>query len=78
MSWNYRVVQREDLFAIHEVYYDEAGKPAAVTADAMTPDGDTLEELRETFEQFREAFDQPVLQYEDFSLSLEGTCEDND
>lgn len=66
MSWNYRVVQRVDVFAIHEVYYDAAGQPEAVTVDAMTPDGTTLEELRATLERFQEALNEPVLQYEDF------------
>jgi hypothetical protein len=33
MSWNYRIVRHPngDL-ALHEVYYDEAGRPDGVTA----------------------------------------------
>ena len=26
MHWNYRVLKKDDLFALHSVYYDDAGK----------------------------------------------------
>ena len=32
MSWNYRIVKRLDgTYALHEVYYDENGKPWSMT-----------------------------------------------
>lgn len=48
--WNYRVmksyVSGETYYAIHEVYYDDAGEPHSWTEDAIDPVGDTLDELR--------------------------------
>lgn len=33
MSWNYRVLRHEDgRLAVHEVFYDEAGRPRSHTA----------------------------------------------
>ena len=35
MSWNYRIVKYRDNsgFGIHEVYYDDEGKPWGMTSD---------------------------------------------
>ena len=46
MSWNYRIVRyrnRKAGYGLHEVYYDDDGKPWAMTQEpasvaAMTPD----------------------------------------
>ena len=55
MSWNYRVIRRfsnhkggNDIFCIHEVYYDDKGNPKSVTESAVGVSGDTVEELQET------------------------------
>jgi hypothetical protein len=36
-TWNYRIVRTETkdgpMWALHEVYYDDAGRPVAMTAD---------------------------------------------
>jgi len=57
MSWNYRVMRHvspaiphgrdfeEEWFAIHEVYYDDDGKPNGHTQEPIAPYGDTVEEL---------------------------------
>ena len=49
MAWNYRVGKRKNhdgtvLFAIHEAYYDENGKPRAITENPTRPQGETFEE----------------------------------
>ena len=72
--WNCRVVKRkcnslgfeEMVFAIHEVYYDKNDKPISITSRPSNPQGDTLEELRESFKLYERAFKDPVLSYEDF------------
>lgn len=72
MSWNYRVMEHQAeggaYRAIHEVYYDEAGKPTSYTADVgvmwMVSDGD--EEGLGTLDKMRRAFTMPVLRPEDF------------
>ena len=69
MTWNYRVIHRVengvDDFAIHEVYY-ESDKATFVTVNAISPGGETLEELRRDFEFYQKALLQPVLEYDSF------------
>lgn len=37
MTWNYRIVRYLDgSLGLHEVFYDEEGRPKAVTADAIS------------------------------------------
>lgn len=66
MSWSHRVVRRqypsgEVSFALHEVYYDDAGEPTACTEGAVAPFGESLGELRRDLERMLSALDQPVL-----------------
>jgi hypothetical protein len=71
MFWNYRIIKRihddgTELFAIHEVYYNDDGKPELVTEDPCEPQGETLAELKEDFEWYQKALEHPVLNYDDF------------
>lgn len=70
MSWNYRIVRSvhdgTEYFAIHEVYYDEDGKPWAATENASHPAGETLNEMRRDFGHYQRALSAPVLEMEDF------------
>ncbi len=67
MTWNYRVIRREDeIYAIHEVHYNKDGKPSGVTVEPSWPQGETLEELQRDFEHYQEALQKEVLNYEDF------------
>ena len=37
MSWNYRIIRhKEGHFSLHEVYYDDAGKPNGYTTDPIS------------------------------------------
>ncbi len=69
MTWNYRVVHRveggEDVYAIHEAYYDN-DTPTNITEDSVSPQGVTLNELERDFEAYQKALTQPVLEYESF------------
>ncbi len=64
--WNYRVVYRsgeeECPYRIHEVYYDDNGRPEAWTENAVTPMGESLGELRNDCRYFLDAFRLPVLE----------------
>ena len=70
MTWNYRVIHEkiilgdyeEDVYTIHEVYYDEEGNPELTTESACYPQGETLDELREDMEFYRRALSKPVLE----------------
>ena len=71
--WNYRVVRRKrtdpdgkvfEGFAIHEAYYDDAGRVWAITENGSEPYGETLEEMREDFDGMAAALDAPALDYD--------------
>lgn len=64
-TWNYRVMRNGDLFAIHEVYYDENGKVEGYTQNPVCPSGESLEELKGDIEYYLEALNKPVLEYKD-------------
>ena len=67
--WNYRVMKRisscgEDVFAIHEVYYNENNDVISWTVETceLEWDGeDAYEELKSTWEMMGEAFEKEVL-----------------
>jgi len=73
--WNYRVVRKayppgadgtiEHVLGIHEVYYDDDGKPEMVTENRMDAHGETLDELRTDLRWMMEALDKPVLEYDE-------------
>jgi hypothetical protein len=72
MTWNYRVVHRvangEDLYAIHEAYYED-DKPTSLTEEAVNPQGETLDELKDDFVYYLRALEEPVLEFSDFDKS---------
>lgn len=61
MSWNYRVIEHEGIFTVHEVYYNDKGDITSISQDPMGPSGDSLEELKADMEYFLHALDMPVL-----------------
>jgi hypothetical protein len=72
-KWNYRVLQKrgdgEVFYQIHEVYYDEEGRPRAATVDPPGVHGDSLEDLEWSLEQMKLALTKPVLTDQDFEGS---------
>ena len=79
MTWNHRLVRRvihtpdpgigvdpEVLFAIHEVYYDDNGKPENITAEPIAAAGETVEEVMTDLHRMLRACEKPVLEYDDF------------
>lgn len=69
MTWNYRVVHRiinnEDIYAIHEAYYDD-NKKTSITEEPVHPQGESLDELKRDCEHYLQALERPVLEYDDF------------
>jgi hypothetical protein len=68
--WNHRVMRHVEpdghvWFGIHEVFYDDTGRPEGWSEPAEAPAGETLEELAANLAQMTEALKQPVLEYED-------------
>ena len=68
MSWNYRVMTLDGgkSYEIHEVYYNEDGKPRAYTMNAVKPFGEDLRELRQDLMWMMKALDMPALTLQDF------------
>jgi len=81
MPWNYRVIQHdyddgdggtETMFAIHEVYYDDAGAPKAMSAEPVRAE---CEDLLWMIRVFTEAAAKPILDEHLKPISVEGTLD---
>lgn len=64
MSWNYRIVEVDGGFELHEVYYDVNDKPYARTKDCYVY-GETVEELKNSLVKMLEATEKTVLNDDD-------------
>ena len=69
MTWNHRVISRkyetgETYYAIHEVYYDDSGKPTQCTALPSVILEDSIDDLAITIDRIRECLSKPVLDYD--------------
>ena len=64
-GWNYRVLRCEDkgepFYTVHEVYYDEAGKPDSWTEDPVGPHGESQADLLHGLRLFLAAWAKPIL-----------------
>lgn len=65
MSWNYRIFKKklagQDVYEMHEVYYDSDGSIRGWTENSITPTGETPEELKQDFSRQLLAFELPIL-----------------
>jgi len=61
MIWNYKVIEHDSFFVIHEVYYNDKGDITAISEDPMHPHGEMPEELKNDMKYFLQAFNRPVL-----------------
>jgi hypothetical protein len=70
-TWNHRVIRSvepdgTEFFGVHEVHYDDDGKPSLYSADPVAVCGGALDEIRWTLDRMREAVDKPILSKSDF------------
>jgi len=65
MHWNYRVVNKNGCFGIHEVFFGDNKKIGATTEDPIEPFGETETELKDHYKLMGEAFNAPVINYDD-------------
>lgn len=67
MSWNHRVIKKtvdgEEMFTIHEVYYDDQGNPESVTKNPVPAFGNNVEELSHNLIHMLSALTKPILDY---------------
>lgn len=72
MSWDYRVIEHEGAFTVHEVHYNDKGAIISISEDPMGPSGETLEELKADMEFFLRALDRQVLRKEEIEFAEKG------
>jgi hypothetical protein len=74
VTWNYRVVHRrlamddidppwQDEYAIHEVYYDEAGDVKGITEHPVPVIAEDVKGLGWVLDKMRRALNEPVVEY---------------
>jgi len=71
MTWNYRILEHKNAdgsswFAIHEVYYDEAGTPKSCSEEPCFAHGEDAETLITDMNYMMKALNKPVLSYNEF------------
>jgi len=65
MSWDYRVIENNGMFTVHEVHYNDKGDITSISEGPMGPSGETLEELKDDTKYFLQALELPVLKKEE-------------
>ncbi len=65
MTWNYRVVQRNEAVSIYSVYYDLQGHVKGVSKEPAKVIGYSIEGLAGTLQLMKECMIKPVLLWED-------------
>ena len=73
MTWNYRVIRHQDpssesgaFLEIHEVYYDDRGRPNGVTERGASLGSENIKGIKWVLGKMRKALKEPILDYEDF------------
>lgn len=65
MGWNHRILAHEDnndiFLQVHEVYYDNDGKPEGYTEKAVGVSGDSLKSITWTLNKMKECRKKPIL-----------------
>ena len=69
MSWNYRIIEHNEQFAIHEVFYKPDGSIAGVTETPVFPRGETIDALTADITRYTEALSLPVLRPGDWQAA---------
>ncbi len=75
--WNYRVIELEGELSVHEVYYDDQGRPTSCTVRGVGIHGSNLDELKADLKRYVSAFSKPVLKFEDLIAKPKGDSNDS-
>lgn len=67
-TWDYRVIIKDGLFQIHEVYYNQDRYPVSISEEEIAPAEEDFKELKITIKLMGRALDKPVLKYSDFII----------
>jgi len=70
--WNYRVVEKNTSYSIHEIYYDEDGNITMWSAESIIAYGEgCVKDLKADLEYMLEACSKPILKESDLPDSGE-------
>jgi hypothetical protein len=76
MSWNHRILAHKDgdemYFEIHEVYYDEDGKPISYTTDGANVGSESLDGIKWVLDKMKKCVNKPILSADDFPNEYNG------
>ena len=66
MTWNHRVLRHKNkrrvYYAVHEVFYNERGKPWLWTQGPIEVVGETVADIREELTMIQRALATPILE----------------
>mgnify|MGYP005996125231 FL=1 len=75
MGWNHRILAHKDgdemYFQIHEVIYDESGKPKSYTANGVSVGAESLNGINWVLDKMKECTAKPILLADDFPNEYE-------
>lgn len=64
-GWNHRVIATKHIdgiyLGIHEVYYDDAGKPVSATKTPIEVSSDSLDDIKWVLDMMQECLSKPIL-----------------
>lgn len=70
MSWNYRILvsveHGEEVYSVHEVYYDKKGKPNGYIENKNIMNWDSKKSIKWTLKKIKEAMKKPLLSKQNF------------
>ena len=64
MTWNYRVVKKDNQLTIHGVYYNEDGKLVSIDEAPNFPYGEDLDELKNRLNLMNESLNKSIVDFE--------------
>ena len=70
MTWNHRILAHKDgndwCFQIHEVYYNNQGKPISYTDKAVGVSAESIKGLHWVLDKMKECINKPILSVKNF------------
>jgi len=67
-DWDYRIVEADGVFTIHQVFYGEDGEVDYYDEEPVSPYGESQEDLENDMVEIWAAFDKPVMRLVDDKL----------
>jgi hypothetical protein len=71
MSWNFRVVKKEGIYGVYEVYYNSKDEIIGMTENTVSLVSDNHEDLILLLARMAGDLDSPVLDYADIKSSFD-------